>query len=74
LEDLLIESDAAIECTRSLLVALLDGRVIVPKVTVIRRARGPAVEPPPVDEEAIRLEKRLTRSAQILRKKRERTH
>lgn len=74
LEMLLIESDAALECTRSLLVALLDGKVLLPTITEIRRARGPMVEPPPVDEEAVKLERRLTKAAGILRKKREREH
>lgn len=74
LELLLVESDAALECTRSLLAALLDGKVAVPKVTEIRRARGPLVEPPPVDEEAVKLERRLTKAAGILRRKREKEH
>ena len=74
LETFLIESDAALECTRSLLRALLEGRVTVPKIKVLRRAHGPSVTPAPVDEEAVKLERRLTKAAGILRKKREREH
>ena len=74
LENFLIESDASLECTRSLLTALLEGRIVLPKVSVVRRIRGIAVEPPPVDEEAIKLQKRLAKSAQILKRKRERLH
>lgn len=74
LELLLVESDAALECTRSLLAALLDGKVVLPQIRVIRRAAGPAVIPPPVDEEAVKLNRRLTKAAGILRKKREREH
>ncbi len=74
LEDYLIESNAAVACTRSLLTALLEGKVQLPKISVTQRARGPGGTPPPVDEEAVKLERRLTRSAQILRRKREREH
>jgi ATP-dependent helicase YprA (DUF1998 family) len=74
LELLLVESDAALECTRSLLAALLDGKVALPKISVIRRAAAPPIVPPPVDEEAVKLNRRLTKAAGILRKKREREH
>lgn len=74
MEQFLIESDAALECTRSLLDALLDGNVRVPHVTVGKRPLGPAVAPPPEDEEAKKLHTRLERSADILRRKREREH
>lgn len=74
IEQLLVESDAALECTRSLLAALLDGNVILPNISVIRRAVAPAVVPPPVDEEAVKLNCRLTKAAGILRKKREREY
>ena len=74
LEQFLIESDAALACTRSLLASLLDGEVIVPDVTIIRRALAPPGEPPPEDEEAKKLETRLTKASKILKAKRERLH
>lgn len=74
LETFLIESDAAVACTESLLAALLEGTVRVPDVQVIRRARPPAAPPPPEDAEQIKLNRRLTKAAGILRQKREREH
>ncbi len=74
LEAFLIESDAAVRCARSLLVALSEGVVEVPVVTVLRHPRGAGVVAPPVDEEAQRLETRVGRAAGILRRKREREH
>ncbi len=74
LEELLVESDAALACTRCLLNALLDGRIEVPDIRVLRRRMEAAVTPPPEDEERQRLESRLNRAAGVLRRKREREH
>ncbi len=74
LEEFLVESNAAQACTRSLLAALLDGAVIVPEIRTLRQARPPAAAPPPEDEEAIRLNRRLGKASEILKKKRERLH
>jgi ATP-dependent helicase YprA (DUF1998 family) len=74
LENFLLESDAAIECTRSLLAALLDGRVVLPEVTMHRHPRASAVEPPPEDPEALLLRRRLDRAARVLDAKRKREH
>ncbi len=74
LEDLLIESNAAVACTTSLIDVLLDGRIVVPDIRVLKTARSPAVEAPAPDEERIKLEKRLDRAARILQEKRKRTH
>ena len=74
MESFLVETDASVECTRSLLRSLVHGELAMPDVTVIRRPGGPPIQPPPVDENAIRLEKRLNKAAGILKKKREREH
>lgn len=74
LEKLLVESDAARACSLSLLDVLIDGTVAVPAVKIIERPRGPEVQPPPVDEEAIKLNQRLHKAADILKRKREREH
>jgi ATP-dependent helicase YprA (DUF1998 family) len=74
LEEFLVESNGAVACTKSLLAALLDGRVEVPKVELLRRRREAAVEPPGEYEEALRLGKRLTRASKVLSGKREREH
>jgi DEAD/DEAH box helicase domain-containing protein len=74
LEEFLIESDAAVECTKSLMTALLEGRVVVPVIQTVQRRLAPAVVPPEEDEEAIKLGNRLTRAAGILARKREKLH
>lgn len=74
LEQLLIESNAARVCTLSLLDVLLEGRVDLPAVRVMERPRGPSIEPPPEDEETKKLNHRLHKAADILKRKREREH
>ena len=74
LEGLLVESDAAVQCTRSLLTVLLEGRIEIPEIRLVRGRREAAVRPPPEDEEARRLNQRLGRAAEILKRKREREH
>jgi ATP-dependent helicase YprA (DUF1998 family) len=74
LTELLVESDASMACTRSLLNALLDGAVQLPQITVVRRPREAAVEAPGEDPDLVRLTQRLGRAAGILRQKRERLH
>ena len=74
LELFLTESDAAVECARSFLRALLHGVIEVPEIAVMQRRRGPALQPPPEDVETVRLENRLVKASQVLRKKRERQH
>ena len=72
--ELLVESDASVACTRSLLDALLEGVVGLPQVTVVRRPREAAVEAPGEDADLVKLSQRLGRAADILRQKRERLH
>ncbi|HMP73047.1 MAG TPA: DEAD/DEAH box helicase [Kiritimatiellia bacterium] len=74
LEELLIESNAAVACARSLLTALLEGLVHDPLITLLKRPAAPPITPPPEDEEQKKLVRRLEKSAGILRKKREREH
>jgi len=74
LERLLIESNAARMCTESILDSLLDGKIMVPEITMIERELNPPDEPPPQDEEAIKLNSRLHKAAGILKQKREREH
>lgn len=73
LEEFLVESNAAVECTKSMLTMLLEKRIVIPEVTVIR-ALFPPRGAPAVDEDRIRLEQKLGRAARILREKRERLH
>ena len=73
LEEFLVESNAAVECTSSLLESLLEKTVRIPDITI---GRTPLAVPgaPPVDIEKIRAVKKLDRAAKILRDKRERLH
>jgi DEAD/DEAH box helicase domain-containing protein len=75
LEAFLIESNAAMACTRSLLTALLEeGRVALPEIREIRRRQEQAVTAPPPDVEALRLSQRLNRAARNLDAARRREH
>ncbi|MFO7820775.1 MAG: DEAD/DEAH box helicase [Lentisphaeria bacterium] len=73
-EELLIESDAAVKCCSSLLTALLEGQIAVPKIEMYQNPRTRPVDPEPPDEDRLRLERRLSRAGQTLRKSRERLH
>ncbi|NCC50186.1 MAG: DEAD/DEAH box helicase [Spartobacteria bacterium] len=74
IEELLIESDAAVACTRSLLTALLENQIIIPDIRLVERRITAAVESEPPDPEQIKLGKRLRRASGILKQKREREH
>ncbi len=74
LEDLLIESNAAVACTHSLLLALLEGRVVSPEVRLLSRPRQQTGITSEVDEETAKLSERLKRASHILKDKRERLH
>lgn len=74
LEALLVESNAAVACTRSLLTALLTGEVVEPEVTFHELTAGPPVEPSPPNEEMLRLKKRMAQASKILQDKRARVH
>lgn len=74
MEELFVETNAAVACCLSLLDYLAHETIVVPEVEVIRKTAVPPVEAPPVDEEAIKLEKRLRRASRILKKKRSRLH
>ncbi|MFW6414441.1 MAG: DEAD/DEAH box helicase [Verrucomicrobiota bacterium] len=74
LEELLIESDAAVVCTKSLLEALIEGVVKVPEVRELRHRRARSLEPAGVDEEQEKTRRRLERASVNLRKSRGREH
>ena len=68
LEEFLIESDASARCTHSLLVSLIHGRVEIPEVQLLRSLLRSAIKPE-IDEELVKLNKRLTMASTLLRKK-----
>jgi DEAD/DEAH box helicase domain-containing protein len=74
IEELMIESDAAVRCTHSLLTKLTQGTVVIPEISYARKPIASAVEAPSPDIETIRMKKRLSKAADILKRKREREH
>ena len=74
LAELLTESDAALQCTHSLLAALLTGELTAPEVHEHTQPRSQPPTPPAEDKDAIRLARNMDRAAGILRRKREREH
>lgn len=74
LEQLLVESNASIACTRSLLTVLRHGQIVQPEVTFHQVAAPTQVEAPEPDAEQLRLKKRLSMANKILDKKRARVH
>ncbi len=72
-EELLLVSNAAIECTRSILVSISSGEYYEPKVIIQAEPSG-TVQKTETDEETERLKKRLERSFDILKSKRERIY
>jgi DEAD/DEAH box helicase domain-containing protein len=73
LEEFLVESNAAVECTGSLLIALLEKRVQMPEITISRTPLA-ACDAPPEDIEQKQISRKLNRAVKILRDKRERLH
>ncbi|MBP87337.1 MAG: ATP-dependent helicase [Planctomycetaceae bacterium] len=74
LEQLLLESNASVACTRSLLTALLTGKVMAPDIKYHEVAPPIEITLPEQDLEAQRLQQRLGKASQILQGKRARVH
>lgn len=74
LEQLLVESNASVACTRSLLTALLAGELVLPDVAYHEVARSAPVSPSELDPDLERLKQRLGKASKILQDKRARIH
>lgn len=74
LEQLLIESNAAVACTKSLLESTLSGKVVLPQIVKFEVGRFSRIDPPSEDAELKRLQQRLGKAGEILKKKRARIH
>ncbi len=74
LENLLIESNASVACTTSLLLMLLNGEVKSPLVETIQTKLQNSFELSEEDTERMEIKQKLGRAAKILQKKRERIH
>jgi DEAD/DEAH box helicase domain-containing protein len=74
LEQLLVESNASVVCTHSLITALLTGETVIPDVVECAIDTKIAVIPPDTDEEFEKLRERLGKASRILQQKRERIH
>jgi DEAD/DEAH box helicase domain-containing protein len=74
LESFLVESNGSIECTQSLLIALLNGKIVVPKIISQSLTIPPTDVTPVIDLEKEKRKRKLNRAAKTLKKKRERVH
>ncbi|MEM8677785.1 MAG: DEAD/DEAH box helicase [Planctomycetota bacterium] len=74
LEQLLVESNAAVACTISLVESILQGAVILPEVTHHEIAAGSRIDAPEPDHELQQLKQRLGKASEILQRKRARIH
>ena len=74
LETFLIESNASVECTKSLLRYLINQELVVPDLKYNEIQIMHPVEPPPQDIERIQTVQKLNRAAKILKNKREKLH
>ena len=74
LETFLIESNASVECTKSLLKYLIKNEMILPDLKFNEIQIVHPVELPAQDVERIRTVQKLNRAAKILKNKREKLH
>ena len=74
LEELLVESNASVACTRSLIVTLLSGDLVLPEVTNHELPTRVRVDSPEEDADLLKLKERLSHAGKILKKKRSRIH
>ena len=74
LEQLLIETNASVVCTLSLITILLEGRIDVPKIREETTGIKGTPESEDDDYDAKRLNTRLKYAAKVMQKKREKTH
>lgn len=74
LEELLVESNAAVACAASLITVLLTGQVKLPDVVPFEIDVRPGIVPPEPDEEHEKLMQRLGNASRILKNKRDRVH
>jgi ATP-dependent helicase YprA (DUF1998 family) len=70
----LIESNAAVECTISLIKNLLAGEEYIPAIKIEKQPLYPQITPPEEDQEVKKLTARLNKAATLLKQKRERLH
>jgi DEAD/DEAH box helicase domain-containing protein len=72
--DFMIESNASVECTKSLIRHILNGEIYEPNLIEVKESLENKIEPPEEDEEQKKLKRRMNKAAQILKNKRERLH
>ena len=74
LEQLLVESNASVACTKSLLDTLLANMVVLPEVTNHELPPRIRVDAPEEDADLRKLKERLGQAGKILKNKRARIH
>ena len=74
LTHLMVESNAAVACTESLLLHWVEGVLKVPDVREVKKKLSEEIDPEPIDEERLKMRRRLGKAAGILKKHRKREH
>ncbi len=74
LAEFLVVSDAALQCSLSLIHALLYREIRIPQITYVEIESRPAMPEPEIDLEKQKLDRKLNRAARVLDKKREREY
>jgi len=72
--EFMIESNASVECTKSLIEHLLKNEIYTPKISELKERLASTIKPPQEDEEQKKLKRRMNKAAQILKNKREKLH
>jgi DEAD/DEAH box helicase domain-containing protein len=73
-ESILLESNATTECTKSLIIFLLEGNFVAPEIIFLERITHPPNWNSQADEKLTKDLQRLKRSIDILNRKKERLH
>ena len=74
LDELLLTTDAALQCTESLIAALLEHQLLIPTITSRQLHVAHPAAQPTLDPQTAKLQQRLGRAADILAQKRARLH
>ncbi len=74
LEQLLVESNASVACTKSLLETLLTDQLVLPHVTNHEIPTRTRIDAPEEDADMLKLKQRLSQAGKILKQKRSRLH
>ena len=72
--EFMIESNASVECTKSLIIHILNNTIVEPEIVEFKERLPDSIIPPEEDEEQKKLKRRMSKAAKILKNKREKLH